>query len=121
MARILGYPLPENKPLVIGLTYVYGLNKTRSKKLCEKLNFDLNLRIKDLREKDLQLISDILRKETFKVGAELRQEEKIQLKRLLDNGCFRGYRHRLKLPVRGQRTHTNSKTQRKLGGIRLKK
>ena len=120
MVSVLGYLLPSNKLISIGLTRVYGINRSRASQICNSLGFAKDLRVKDLRDSQLRDLLNYLSTCNFKLGAELRREETSFLQSIIENGSYRGYRHRLKLPVRGQRTRTNSITQRRLAGSRLK-
>ncbi|CAL4323385.1 30S ribosomal protein S13 [Buchnera aphidicola] len=110
MARIAGINIPNNKHTVIALRLIYGIGKTQSKNICITCNISENIKIKDLSENQL----DILRKEISKfiVEGDLRRERALNIKRLIDLGCYRGFRHRRSLPVRGQRTKTNARTRK---------
>ncbi len=111
MARIAGVDLPRNKRIVIALTYIYGVGDARSKMILEAAGVDPNIRTQDLSEEDVNK----LRKEIeakYKVEGALRTEVSMNVKRLMDIGCYRGLRHRRGLPVRGQRTHTNARTHK---------
>ena len=110
MARIAGVNIPDNKHLVISLTYIFGIGRTTSKKLCVLVGIDPATKVKDL--SDVQL--DQLRAEVAKLPTEgdLRREISMNIKRLMDLGCYRGLRHRRGLPVRGQRTKTNARTRK---------
>jgi small subunit ribosomal protein S13 len=110
MARIVGVDLPKDKRLIIALTYIYGIGPHLSKKIIEELNLDPSKRVKQLEESEIVSIRDKVR--TFKVEGDLRIEAVQNIRRLEDIGSYRGRRHKLKLPVRGQRTHTNARTKR---------
>src|SRR3954471_12430340 len=112
MARIAGVDLPRNKRIEIALTYVYGIGKASSKKILTKAKVSGDKRTDDLDENDLRQIRDILENEGIKVEGDLRRDTSMNIKRLMDLGCYRGLRHRRGLPVRGQRTHTNARTRK---------
>ncbi|RME89166.1 MAG: 30S ribosomal protein S13 [Candidatus Hydrogenedentota bacterium] len=111
MARIAGVDLP-NKRVIIALTYIYGIGKSTSKKILEKAGVDENIRLNDLNDDDLAKLRNIIENE-YTVEGELRGKVQMNIKRLMDIGCYRGMRHRRGLPVRGQRTKTNAKTRKK--------
>jgi small subunit ribosomal protein S13 len=111
LARIAGVDLPRNKRIEIGLTYIYGVGKSSSQKILKQLNIDPNLKTDDLTESQINSIRKVLDSD-HKVEGELRSEISMSIKRLMDLGCYRGLRHRKSLPVRGQRTHTNSRTRK---------
>ncbi len=111
MARIAGVDLPKNKRIEIGLTYIYGVGRSTSRKVLDQLNIDPNMKTDDLTEAQINNIRKVLDSE-HKVEGELRTEISMSIKRLMDLGCYRGLRHRKSLPVRGQRTHTNSRTRK---------
>lgn len=110
MARIAGINIPTHKHTVIGLTAIYGIGATRARKICATTGIDSATKVKDLTEADL----DTLRTEVAKfiVEGDLRRETSMNIKRLLDLGCYRGIRHRRGLPLRGQRTRTNARTRK---------
>ena len=110
MARIAGVDLP-NKHVEVALTYIYGIGRSASKAICEKTKIDPNAMMNDLSMDDLTKIREVLDKE-YKVEGHLRTEIGLNIKRLRDIGCYRGLRHRKGLPVRGQRTRTNSRTRK---------
>ncbi|MCK4777670.1 MAG: 30S ribosomal protein S13 [Actinomycetia bacterium] len=113
MARIAGVDLPNNKRLEIALTYIYGIGKTRSGKILTATGINPNKRAKDLDANEVA----ILRKEiesNYKVEGDLRTETAMNIKRLIEIGSYRGLRHKRQLPTRGQRTHTNAKTQNRM-------
>ncbi len=111
MARIAGVDLPNSKRIEIALTYIYGIGRSRSKKIIQETGFDLDRKTKDLTEDEVLKLRDYIEK-NFKVEGELRTEISLNLKRLMDIGCYRGLRHRKGLPVRGQRTKTNARTRK---------
>ncbi len=111
MARIAGVDLPGRKHLFIALQYIYGVGPSSAKLICEKAGISLNKKADDLDENDIKKIRDILDSQ-LKVEGDLRREIAINIKRLMDLGCYRGLRHRRGLPVHGQRTHTNARTRK---------
>ncbi|MCA9713603.1 MAG: 30S ribosomal protein S13 [Myxococcales bacterium] len=122
MARIAGVDLPRNKRVEIALTYIYGIGRTSARKILDKTGIGLALRTDDLTEEQVQAIRTVLEKD-FKVEGDLRRDVQMNIKRLMDLGCYRGLRHRRNLPVRGQRTHTNARTRKgpKRGSVAQKK
>lgn len=111
MARIAGIDLPKQKKAYIGLTYIYGIGEATSRVILKKANVDSEKRISDLTEQEVAQIRAIMTSE-FKVEGALRSEVQMNIKRLMDIGCYRGLRHRRSLPARGQRTRTNSRTRK---------
>ena len=111
MARISGVDLPREKKVEIGLTYIYGIGRSRARKIMEKSGVDGNLRIKELTDADVNKLRGVIDRD-FKVEGALRTEVSMNIKRLMDIGSYRGIRHRKGLPVRGQRTHTNARTKK---------
>ena len=111
MARIAGVDLPREKRIEISLQYIYGIGKTTAKKICEAANVAVTTRTKDLTDDEVRRIRDAI-EATYKVEGDLRREISLNIKRLMDLGCYRGLRHRKGLPVRGQRTHTNARTRK---------
>ena len=111
MARIAGVDLPRNKRIEIGLTYIYGIGKTSSRQILAKLNIDPDLKTDQLSDEEVSNIRREIDSE-YKVEGVLRSEVSMNIKRLMDLGCYRGLRHRKSLPVRGQRTSTNSRTRK---------
>ncbi|MCR4438898.1 MAG: 30S ribosomal protein S13 [bacterium] len=111
MARIAGIDLPKEKRIEVALTYIYGIGLTSSRKILAKAGVNPDIRVKDLSADDAAKIRNIIAAE-YKVEGALRAEETMNIKRLMDIGCYRGLRHRRNLPVRGQRTHTNARTRR---------
>ncbi len=111
MARIVGVDLPRDKRVEIGLTYIYGIGLTTSKKILETTGIDPDTRVRDLTEDDLLKIREYI-DNNLTVEGDLRRETQQNIRRLMDIGCYRGLRHRRGLPVRGQRTHTNARTRK---------
>ena len=111
MARISGVDLPRRKRVEIGLTYIYGIGRSSSNQILEKLNIDPNTKTDDLSESEINRIRQVIDGE-YKVEGELRTEISMNIKRLMDLGCYRGLRHRRSLPARGQRTSTNARTRK---------
>ena len=111
MARIAGIDLPKNKRIEIALTYIYGIGRTTSQKILEKANVDLNTKSDLLTEEEINAIRRVIDSD-FKVEGDLRTEVSMNIKRLMDLGCYRGLRHRRGMPVNGQRTHTNARTRK---------
>jgi small subunit ribosomal protein S13 len=111
MARIAGVDLPRNKRLIVALTYIHGIGRTTSAKIIEECGLDPNLRSDNLTEGDIRTIRELLEAD-YKVEGDLRREVQLNIKRLMDLGCYRGLRHRRGLPVRGQRTKTNARTRK---------
>ena len=111
MARIAGVDLPRDKRVVIGLTYIYGIGPTTSADLLRKLNIDESIRIRDLSEADVAKLRETIDRD-LRVEGDLRREVSMNIKRLQEINAYRGMRHRLNLPSRGQRTRTNARTKR---------
>lgn len=111
MARIAGVDIPNEKRLVISLTYIYGIGPTSAHAICEKTGVDPSRRVKDLTEDESIKIRTIIEND-YKVEGSLRTEVTFHIKRLMDIGCYRGQRHKHGLPVRGQRTSTNARTRK---------
>lgn len=111
MARIAGVNIPTNKRLPIALTYIFGIGRTRAVQICEKASIDMTLRVNQLSDDEVMRVRDIIDQD-FVVEGDLRREAAMNIKRLMDLGCYRGLRHRKGLPVRGQRTHTNARTRK---------
>jgi small subunit ribosomal protein S13 len=111
MARIAGVDLPPRKRAQIGLTYIYGIGKSRATAILEEAQIDINKRIRELSEDELNRIRTIIDTQG-EVEGDLRKRVQLDIKRLMDISCFRGLRHRKGLPVRGQRTHTNARTRK---------
>ncbi len=110
MARIAGVNIADHKHLVIALTSIYGVGRSTSKKICEKLNMDPAVKVSELTEDQLEIIRNEIAKMT--VEGDLRRTVSMNIKRLMDLGCYRGLRHRRGLPLRGQRTKTNARTRK---------
>jgi len=110
MARIAGINIPPHKHTEIGLTSIYGIGRTTAQKICTASGIPFNKKIKDLTDSDLEKIRDEVAKIT--IEGDLRREISINIKRLMDLGCYRGFRHRRGLPMRGQRTRTNARTRK---------
>lgn len=115
MARIAGVNIPKEKRFVISLTYVYGIGRTTAEKICTKLKIDPALRTHQVSEDKLAQVRTLLEKEYPVLEGDLRRKVASSIKRLVDLGCYRGIRHVKKLPVRGQRTHTNARTRKGRG------
>ena len=111
MARISGIDLPKNKRGEIGLTYIYGIGRTTAQNILTKAGIDFNTKVQDWNDEQLTAIRNIINDE-IKVEGSLRSEVQLNIKRLMDIGCYRGTRHRKGLPLRGQRTKNNSRTRK---------
>lgn len=111
MARIAGVDLPRKKRVEIGLTYIYGIGRSTSNDILEEVNVDPNTRVNDLTEKEVSSLRKVIEND-YLVEGDLRREIGQNIKRLKDINCYRGIRHRSKLPVRGQRTKTNARTRK---------
>ena len=111
MARIAGINLPTNKRVVIALTYIHGIGKVTSKRICDAAGVNVSTRVNQLSEQEVGSIRQHIDGNVV-VEGDLRRERTINIKRLMDLGCYRGLRHRRGLPVRGQRTHTNARTRK---------
>jgi 30S ribosomal protein S13 len=111
MARIAGVDLPNNKRGEIGLTYIFGIGRSSSKKILNDLGIDVNIKVKDWNDDQIAAIRNKIANE-FKIEGELRSSVQLNIKRLMDIGCYRGIRHRLGLPVRGQSTKNNARTRK---------
>jgi small subunit ribosomal protein S13 len=120
MARIAGVTLPFNKRIEIGLTYIYGIGRSKANKILEEAKVDKDKKVKDLTEDEINRIRLIIEKRE-KVEGELRKEITLNIKRLIDIGCYRGLRHKRNLPVRGQRTRTNARTRKGPRGNLMKR
>ncbi|MDC3221548.1 30S ribosomal protein S13 [Gammaproteobacteria bacterium] len=110
MARIAGVNIPDNKHIVISLTYIYGIGRSVAKEICNKLDLSQDTKVSNLKEDKLNELRSILL--DYTVEGDLRREVSINIKRLLDLGCYRGIRHRRRLPVRGQNTKNNARTRK---------
>ncbi len=111
MARVAGVDLPPNKRAEVGLTYIYGIGRSRASSILNEAGVNLSTRISDLNEDELSRIRAILEAQG-EIEGDLRKRIQMDIKRLMDIGCYRGLRHRRGLPVRGQRTHTNARTRK---------
>jgi small subunit ribosomal protein S13 len=112
MARISGIDLPNNKRIEYALTYIYGVGLSRSRQILHVASVDVNIRARDLKEDEISAIRRAIEKLGIKIEGDLRRENKINVTRLMEIGCYRGLRHRKGLPVRGQRTKTNARTRK---------
>jgi len=115
LARIAGVNIPKEKRLVIALTYIYGIGPTTANRICKKVGVDLKTRTHQVSEDVLAKLRAYIEKEKMTLEGDLRRKVSADIKRLVDLGCYRGIRHVKKLPVRGQRTHTNAKTRKGRG------
>ncbi|HOA55356.1 MAG: 30S ribosomal protein S13 [Acetivibrionales bacterium] len=111
MARIAGVDLPREKRVEIGLTYIYGLGRSKAKEILEKTAINPDTRVRDLTDDEVSRLREVIDKE-YKVEGDLRREVALNVKRLIEIGCYRGRRHRSGMPVRGQRTKTNARTRK---------
>lgn len=111
MARIAGVNIPTQKRVEIGLTYIYGIGRTKAKEICGSLGIEDARRVHQLSDEEILKIRELIDRD-YRVEGDLRREVAMNIKRLMDLGCYRGLRHRKGLPVRGQRTHTNARTRK---------
>ena len=111
MARIAGANIPTSKLVVIGLTYIYGIGRKKAEEICTQVGIPANKRVSDLTDEETLKIRELI-DNSYHVEGDLRREVSLNIKRLMDLGCYRGLRHRKGLPVRGQRTHTNARTRK---------
>ena len=111
MARIAGVNIPTGKRAIIALTYIHGIGRTTAKKICEACGIADDRRVNELSDDEVARIRDMIDQD-YTVEGELRRDVAMNIKRLMDLGCYRGLRHRRQLPVRGQRTHTNARTRK---------
>lgn len=111
MARIAGVNIPSAKRVVIALTYIHGIGNAKAKEIIDKADIGVSRRVADLTELEVSRLREIIDAD-YTVEGDLRRETSMNIKRLMDLGCYRGLRHRKKLPVRGQRTHTNARTRK---------
>ena len=111
MARIAGVNIPTSKRVLIALTYIHGIGRTKSTEILEKAGVDQTRRVHDLSDSEVIKLREIIDAD-YTVEGDLRREVSMNVKRLMDLGCYRGLRHRRRLPVRGQRTHTNARTRK---------
>jgi small subunit ribosomal protein S13 len=120
MARIAGITLPSEKRIEIGLTYIFGIGRSKSNKILQEAKIDKDKKVKDLSEDEINKIRQIIEKRE-KIEGDLRKEISMDIKRLMDIGAYRGQRHKRRLPARGQRTKTNARTRKGPRGSRIKK
>ncbi len=122
MAHIAGIEIPKNKRLFIGLTYIYGIGPSIARQICRKANIDEMKKVADLSVEEEKAIRDVVQND-YVVEGTLRTQVAMNIKRLMEIGCYRGMRHKRGLPVRGQRTHTNARTRKgpRAGAIKKKK
>lgn len=111
MARIAGVNIPTQKRVVIALTYIHGIGRTKARQICEKIGIPMERRVHELTDDETVRIREVI-DEDYTVEGDLRREVSMNIKRLMDLGCYRGLRHRRGLPVHGQRTHTNARTRK---------
>ena len=111
MARISGVNIPTNKKIQIALTYIYGIGNKIADDICQKASIDKSKRVNQLNEEEVTKIRELV-ESSYTVEGDLRRKVSVNIKRLTDLGCYRGLRHRKRLPVRGQRTHTNARTRK---------
>lgn len=111
MARIAGVDLPRNKRVEIGLTYIYGIGRSASNEILQQTAVDPDKRVRDLTEAEVTTLREVIDR-NYRVEGDLRREVQMNIKRLMEIGCYRGLRHRRNLPVHGQRTRTNARTKR---------
>ncbi|MFT9090709.1 MAG: 30S ribosomal protein S13 [Gluconacetobacter sp.] len=111
MARIAGVNIPTNKRVTIGLRYIYGIGPTKAEQICQQREIPAERRVNELSDDEILKIRELIDSE-YRVEGDLRREVAMNIKRLMDLGCYRGLRHRRGLPVRGQRTHTNARTRK---------
>jgi small subunit ribosomal protein S13 len=111
LARIAGVNIPTQKRVVIALTYIHGIGRTKARQICEKVGIPMERRVHELTDDETVRIREVI-DEDYTVEGDLRREISMNIKRLMDLGCYRGLRHRRGLPVHGQRTHTNARTRK---------
>lgn len=111
MARIVGVDIPNNKRGEVALTYIYGIGRSSAKKILEEAGVDINAKVQEWNDDNIAAVRSIISNQ-FKVEGELRSETQLNIKRLMDIGCYRGIRHRIGLPVRGQSTKNNARTRK---------
>jgi len=111
MARIAGVDIPDRKSGEVSLTYIFGIGRSSAQKILDKAGVDRNLKVQEWNDDQMSKVRQVISQD-FKIEGELRSETQLNIKRLMDIGCYRGIRHRLGLPVRGQRTRTNARTRR---------
>ena len=112
MARIAGVDLPKNKRGEIGLTYIYGIGRSTAQSILQQANIDFDVKVKDWNDEQINAIRSLIQQGGYKIEGELRSMVQLNIKRLMDIGCYRGIRHRLGLPVRGQTTKNNARTRK---------
>jgi small subunit ribosomal protein S13 len=112
MARIAGVDLPKNKRGEIGLTYIYGIGRSTAQSILLQAGVDFNIKVKDWNDEQINAIRSLIQQGGYKIEGELRSMVQLNIKRLMDIGCYRGIRHRLGLPVRGQTTKNNARTRK---------
>jgi small subunit ribosomal protein S13 len=112
MARLAGVDLPRNKRMDIALTYIYGIGRALAKQILQAADVPLEKRTDDLDDNESRRLREVIEQKQIKVEGDLRRDVSMNIKRLMDLGCYRGLRHRKSLPVRGQRTHTNARTRK---------
>ncbi|HDJ23557.1 MAG: 30S ribosomal protein S13 [Candidatus Aminicenantes bacterium 4484_214] len=120
MARIAGIELPSNKRIEVGLTYIYGIGRSKANKILAEAQIDKDKKVKELTEEEINKVRQIIEKRE-KIEGDLRKEVTLNIKRLMDIGCYRGLRHKRGLPARGQRTRTNARTRKGPRGRAIKK
>ena len=111
MARIAGVNIPTQKRVLVALTYIHGIGRTKAREICEKIGIPAERRVQQLTDDEVLRIREVIDRE-YRVEGDLRRQVAMNIKRLMDLGCYRGLRHRKGLPVRGQRTHTNARTRK---------
>jgi small subunit ribosomal protein S13 len=111
VARIAGVNIPTQKRVEVALTYIYGIGRTKAKQICTKVGIPTQRRVQELTDDEVVRIREMIDRD-YRVEGDLRREQAMNVKRLMDLGCYRGLRHRKGLPVRGQRTHTNARTRK---------
>lgn len=111
MARIAGVNIPTQKRVLIALTYIHGIGRTKAQEICDKVGLPIERRVHQLTDDEVLRIRELIDRE-YRVEGDLRRQVAMNIKRLMDLGCYRGLRHRKGLPVRGQRTHTNARTRK---------
>lgn len=111
MARIAGVNIPTSKRVVIALTYIHGIGRTKARQICDKVGIPAERRVSQMTDEEVMRIREAIDQD-YRVEGDLRREVAMNIKRLMDLGCYRGLRHRRGLPVRGQRTHTNARTRK---------
>jgi small subunit ribosomal protein S13 len=118
MARIAGVDIPRNKKIEVSITYIFGIGRSNGMDIIRRANVNPNTRVRELTEEEVSRIREIIDRE-YRVEGDLRREIQLNIKRLMDIGCYRGLRHRRGMPVRGQRTRTNARTRRGRKGMAI--